>query len=123
MKEVLLKNPGVAHVFTRGEYEAHSLPPGMFERKIGKTYYRGRSGHVVAIQKPFYINDAKKDANHMTGYTYDRTVPIVLSGFGIKAGLYSTPAEVVDIAPTLAFLMGILPPALSEGHVLSQALK
>jgi predicted AlkP superfamily pyrophosphatase or phosphodiesterase len=78
---------------------------------------------VIAIQKPFYINEAKKDANHMTGYVYDRTVPIIFSGFGVKNGLFATPAEVVDIAPTISFLLGVLPPALSEGHVLTSALK
>lgn len=122
LKEILIKNPAFAHVFTGSEYENHQLPPGMFARKIEKTYYRGRSGHVVAIQKPFYINGTKGGASHMTGYVYDRTVPIIFSGFGIKNGLYPT-AEVVDIAPTIAFLIGVLPPALSEGHVLSQALK
>lgn len=123
MREVLLKNPAFAHVFTRSDYEAHVLPPGMFERKITRTYYRGRSGHVVGIQKPFYINDAKKEANHMTGYTYDRTVPILFSGFGIKNGVFAEKAEVIDIAPTLAFILGVLPPALNEGRVLSSALK
>lgn len=123
MKDILVSKPGIAHVFTRAEYEAHKLPPGMFARKVEKTYYKGRSGHVVAIQKPFFINEAKHNATHMTGYAYDRTVPIVFSGFGIKNGLYSTPTEVVDIAPTLAFLLGVVPPALSEGHVLSAALK
>lgn len=123
MRDVLLKNPAFAHVFTRSDYESHVLPPGMFERKINRTYYPGRSGHVVGIQKPFYINDAKKEANHMTGYTYDRTVPILFSGFGIKNGLFSEKAEVVDIAPTLSFILGVLPPALNEGRVLSSALK
>jgi predicted AlkP superfamily pyrophosphatase or phosphodiesterase len=93
------------------------------ENEINKTYFIGRSGHVVGIQKPFYVNDTKGSANHMTGYTYDRTVPIILSGFGIKNGIYSGSAAVVDIAPTISFLLGVLPPALSEGHVLSQALK
>ena len=122
IKEILLKNPGFIHVFTLSDYENNKLPPAMFERKIKKTYYRGRSGHVVGIQKAFYINDSKKDANHMSGYVYDRTVPIIFSGFGIN-GLNSTPAEVIDIAPTIAFLLGVLPPALSEGKVLSAALK
>jgi predicted AlkP superfamily pyrophosphatase or phosphodiesterase len=123
MKEVLLKNPAILHVVTRAEYDDHKLPPGMFERKVSRTYYRGRSGHVIGIQKAFYINEEKKTASHLTGYTYDRTVPIIFSGFGIKNGLYASSAEVVDIAPTLSFLLGVLPPALSEGHVLTQALK
>ena len=123
IKQQLLQNPGFAFVFTEAEWEDHVLPPGMFARKIEKTYYHGRSGHVIAIQKPYFVNDSKSAANHMTGYSYDRTVPIVFSGFGIKNGLYSTHTEVVDIAPTLAFLVGVLPPSMSEGRVLSEALK
>ncbi len=123
MKDYLRKNPAFAHVVTRGDYEAHQLPPGVFERRVQRTFYPGRSGHVIALLKPFYINDAKNEANHMTAYTYDRMVPIVFSGFGIKNGLFAEKAEVVDIAPTLAFLLGVLPPALSEGRVLSSALK
>jgi hypothetical protein len=59
----------------------------------------------------------------MTGYAYDRTVPILFSGHGIKPGVYADKAEVVDIAPTLSFMLGVLPPALCEGKVLKSALK
>jgi predicted AlkP superfamily pyrophosphatase or phosphodiesterase len=123
LKAQLLQNPAFAFVFTEAEWEDHVLPPGMFERKIQKTYFHGRSGQIIAIQRPYYVTGSKSAANHMTGYSYDRTVPIVFSGFGIKNGLYSTHTEVVDIAPTLAFLVGVLPPSMSEGRVLSEALK
>ncbi len=123
MKSTLLETPEFAHVFTRDEVEKHSLPPLQFERQIKRTEYGSRSGHVVAIPKPFYVNESHNNANHMTGYSYDRTVPILFSGLGIKAGLYAEKAEVVDIAPTLSFLAGIVPPALCEGKVLSQILK
>jgi predicted AlkP superfamily pyrophosphatase or phosphodiesterase len=122
IKLMLLKNPGFVQVVTRSELLNHQGPPGMFGRHADKTFFNGRSGHVIAILRPFYVNEGKGDANHLTGYVYDRTVPIVLSGFGIKPGLYSEKAEVVDIAPTLSFLLGILPPALSEGRVLTEAL-
>ena len=94
-----------------------------FARQIEKTYYKGRSGHVIAIQKPFFMNTSKHATTHMSGYTYDRTVPIIFSGFGIKPGLHAEKVEVVDIAPTLSFILGILPPALSEGKVIKSALK
>lgn len=37
-------------------------------------------------------------------------------------GLQYAGGEVVDIAPTLSFLMGIIPPTSSEGRVLEKAL-
>ncbi len=123
MKAVLIKNPGFAQVFTRAEYESKKLPPLMFERQILKTYYKGRSGHVIGITKPFYINETKNQATHLSGYSYDRTVPLIFSGFGIKSGTYAERAEVVDIAPTLSFILGVIPPSLSEGRVLKEILR
>lgn len=124
IKAIVQREPGFAQVLTRTEWETRTLPPGVFERRAMKTYYPGRSGHVIALVKPFYIDGVNDHtANHMTGYTYDRMVPLVISGFGIKPGLYAQKAEVVDIAPTLAFILGVLPPALSEGRVLHEALK
>nr|AGU12008.1 Type I phosphodiesterase/nucleotide pyrophosphatase [uncultured organism] len=123
VKRLLQPKEWLAQVFTQSEWETRKLPPGQFERQINKTFYRGRSGHVIAIQKPFYINASKNAADHMTGYTYDRTVPILFSGFGIKNGVFGDKAEIVDIAPTLSFLVGVIPPALSEGKVLVKALK
>jgi len=122
-KDVLLKTPGVAHVFTASDYAARKLPPGMHERQILHTYYPGRSGDVVIIPKPFYTLAEDDTATHLTGYNYDRTVPIIFAGFKIKPGTYATPAAVIDIAPTLTFLTGTLPPALSEGRVLHEILE
>jgi predicted AlkP superfamily pyrophosphatase or phosphodiesterase len=120
-KEVLLKQKGVAYVFTSSEYAARKLPPGMHERQILHTYFPGRSANITVIPQPHFIASLST-ADHMTGYSYDRTVPVILAGFGIKPGRYATKANVIDIAPTLAFLSGVVAPSLSEGRVLSEAL-
>ncbi len=123
IKALLLQTPEFAQVVTADDIEAGKLPPGAFARQLQKTYYPGRSGHVIALLKPFYImKEEKKATTHMTGYAYDRMVPILFSGFGIKNGLFAEKAEVIDIAPTLSFILGVIPPALSEGRVLSEAL-
>lgn len=121
-KNAFLANEGVAHVFTASDYRARRLPPGMFERAILKTYYPSRSGDLVLIPKPFWF-EHDDTADHQTTYPYDRMVPLLLTGPHFKAGVYSNPAKVVDIAPTLSFILGTLPPAGSEGRVLSESLK
>ena len=123
VKIILSKQSGFAHVITKSEVEKRQLPPGMFERQILKTFYAGRSGHVIALPKAFYTNVSHNHVTHMTSYTYDRSVPIIFSGMGIRKGTYAEKAEVVDIAPTLSFLLGVLPPALNEGRVLKEILK
>jgi hypothetical protein len=112
---------GFAHVFTAEDVERRSLPAGRFELQILRQYRRGRSGDVVLIPEPFYISGGAP-ANHMTGYTYDTHVPLLLGGFGVRPGVYAQSAEVVDIVPTLSYLSRVLPPALAEGRVLHEAL-
>jgi predicted AlkP superfamily pyrophosphatase or phosphodiesterase len=121
LKKELLKADGILTGFTRSEYLDRKLPPVLFERQALKGYRLGRSGDVVLIPKP-HFQSAGAAASHQTGYAYDRTVPILISGKRIKPGVYSERAEVVDIAPTLSFLLGLTPPAMSEGRVLSEIL-
>lgn len=113
---------GVKYVFTRSEWENRKLPPGQFERQIMKTYIVGKSGDVVIIPKPNWV-DKGPFATHMTGYNYDASVPLVFMGPGIKPGVYGEKAEVVDLAPTLSFILGTVAPSGSEGRVLHEILQ
>jgi predicted AlkP superfamily pyrophosphatase or phosphodiesterase len=120
-KTELRSNSAAAFVFSQTDYFKRRLPPGMFERKILKTYFPGRSGDLVLIPKPYFMDDSNP-VDHITGYSYDCTVPLLLSGKEFRKGIYSTQANVVDIAPTLAFILGIIPPTGAEGRVLSESL-
>jgi phosphoglycerol transferase MdoB-like AlkP superfamily enzyme len=52
---------------------------------------------------------------------YDRRVPVVLFGAGIKAGQYLRVVTPADIAPTLAHLCGVTL-ANPDGDVLVEAV-
>jgi len=118
------QEPGILTVLTRTDHALRRLPGGMLERQFLRTYFPDRSGDVVAILKPFHMaGDDDEAVMHMTGYKYDTSVPILLAGKRIRAGTYATPAEIVDIAPTLAFLTGTIAPSSSEGRVLSEILR
>lgn len=121
LKDELSKEPWVAHVFTRSDYLLKHLPPGQFERQIEHTFYDGRSGDVITIPKPYFMQ-AGDNVAHVTGYSYDRTVPLVLAGRFFKTGVYASSAQIVDLAPTISFLTGTVAPSLSEGRVLSEVL-
>ncbi|MFY7991720.1 MAG: alkaline phosphatase family protein [Bacteriovoracaceae bacterium] len=111
---------GITDVFSGTDVRRRTLPPMQHERQILRTYFEGRSGDVIMIPAPNYVL-AYGAATHMSGYSYDRYVPVIFSGKPFKAGRYAG-GEVVDIAPTLSFLMGIIPPTSSEGHILEKAL-
>ena len=121
LKELLLKEPAAEVVFTRSEVAAGRLPGGVFEAQIKKSYVVGQSGDVVMIPKPFFADDDDPSA-HMTGYSYDRTVPLIFAGPMIKPGVHASAARVADLAPTLSFVLGTIAPAKSEGRVLAEAL-
>jgi predicted AlkP superfamily pyrophosphatase or phosphodiesterase len=121
----LRKVPGAAFVFTSTDYQLRRLPPGMHKRQILHTYVPGKSGDVIMIPKPFYVPGKSTDTGttHLTGYSYDRTVPILLVGKAFRPGRYAERAEVVDIAPTLSFITGTVSPSMSEGRTLSEAIR
>jgi predicted AlkP superfamily pyrophosphatase or phosphodiesterase len=120
-KSFLRTQDWVFQVFSLSDYRARRLPPGTLERQILKSYYPGRSGDVVAIPKPFYMM-GEDTVSHQTGFNYDRTVPLIFAGPHFQSGIYASSAEIVDIAPTLSFVLGVLPPALSEGKILHDIL-
>lgn len=119
LKEQLVKEKGIAHAFSLTDYRRRTLPPGLFQEQILNTYFPGRSGDVVVILKPYYIS-GDETATHQTGYSYDSHIPLVFAGSSIRAGVYASPSEPVDIAPTLSFLLGTVPPSGSHGKILRE---
>lgn len=116
LKAELLKEDWVAFVVTATEISQGRVPPGKIGRQLLLTYRPDRSGHVIAIPKPYFMPDGDT-VTHLTGYSYDSTVPLIFSGPFIRATTQSG-GEIIDIAPTLSFLLGIVPPAMAEGRVL-----
>ena len=62
-------------------------------------------------------------ASHGSLWNYDANVPIIFYGKGIKKGYLGGKADLIDIAPTLAYLTGVQPPSASQGRVLSEILE
>lgn len=122
VKKVLLEEPGVHAVFTKSDYAKGLYPPGIVGQQLKNSYVPGQSGDIVLIAKPFFYEKGGSPVTHMTGWSYDRSVPIILVGRAFKPGVYPG-GLVIDIAPTISFLLGVLPPAMNEGRVLSEALR
>lgn len=56
------------------------------------------------------------------GSTLEMRVPLLISGSGVKAGAAPRDARLVDVAPTIAALLGVRPPADAQGRVLDELL-
>jgi predicted AlkP superfamily pyrophosphatase or phosphodiesterase len=124
LKALLLEERATAFVVTQTEVEKGLSPPGLLGAQVLRSYVPGRNGSVVMIPKPNYFQSASGDmVGHMTGYSYDRTVPLILTGKRFTPGVYGEKAAINDLAVTLSFLLGVIPPSGAEGRVLAEALR
>jgi hypothetical protein len=62
-------------------------------------------------------------ATHGSPHDYDAHVPVIFYGPWFAPGRYSNMARVVDMAPTLAKILGVPPTEELDGRVLTQALR
>ncbi|MCA9559656.1 MAG: alkaline phosphatase family protein [Myxococcales bacterium] len=113
--------PGILAAVTPDDIAQGRLPPDPVGRRLRNQYRADRGGDVVVLLAPFAIYD-KDVAAHLTGHTYDRTVPLAFLGARTPAGVHPGPAEVIDLVSTVAWRLGVVPPAAAQGKVLVEAL-
>jgi hypothetical protein len=84
-------------------------------------YYPARSGDLFIVYEPYFI-PGTSGTSHYSPYAYDRHVPVLFMGPGIKAGEYNATVAPNDIAPTLATMISTQTPSGSSGRVLTEML-
>jgi len=107
----------IKHVWTRDQLY-HSKTEEA--RLLRNSLVVDRSGDLFLQAYPDCIARTEgTGTTHGSLYAYDREIPLIFSGFGVTAGTVSGPAHSVDIAPTLASLLGLTPPISLDGRILS----
>ncbi|MEW5743083.1 MAG: alkaline phosphatase family protein [Myxococcota bacterium] len=92
-------------------------------RALRNGFHPERSGDVLMVMKPFHVLESEpKGTSHGTPWSYDAEVPLYLFGRGVKPGQYATVPLAIDVAPTVAALMELGNPAMSEGKPTAEAL-
>jgi predicted AlkP superfamily pyrophosphatase or phosphodiesterase len=120
----LASEPGVYDAVTSARIQAGALPMTDLSRRIAASWHPKRSGDVVIVPAPYWTEKwAEKGATHGSSYAYDTRVPMLFAGAGIRPGRRADPVTTLDIAPTLAVLLGVLMPSGCEGRVLGDDLK
>lgn len=105
---------GVSEAWAVDDVANFAEPYGpMFARSL----YPGRRPDVLLrVQPGYYVSavDAQghgQGTGHGSPYTHDMAVPLLISGPGVRAGITHRPVDMTRLAPTLAALVGIAPPA------------
>jgi predicted AlkP superfamily pyrophosphatase or phosphodiesterase len=118
----------------RGFYTKAQLEAGLANaaadataRKFVHSYSPFGGWYVIMAPPPFLIQSSNPrydtDTDHGVPYSYDAHVPLIFYGPPFKPGIYRTSSEPVDLATTLASLLGLNRPSHAVGRVLTEALK
>lgn len=111
---------GIYRLMSLEDQNQHILSP-----LVVRMAYPKRSGNLFVVTEPYegIFDKHEERVTHGSIWTYDRVVPLVFAHPGFQKGTRYSSVETVDIAPTLAALLGIKPPSGSVGRVLHEPLE
>src|ERR1700724_2962882 len=117
-----MKQAGFTGYFTKSQLARGETPATEVGRRYAHSYSPKGGWYVIGIPSPFQVG-ITKGTDHETPFSYDTHVPLAFYGLAFQPGTYRTHAEPIDLAVTLASLLGINAPAQATGRVLTEALQ
>lgn len=114
----LMAVPHVFRVYTRQQLLSGNVSDPVGHRVLNGFYPR-RSADLEVLLEPFWLF-SETGTSHGTPFGYDTHIPLIFMGAGIRAGVYTRPVALNDVAPTLAAILEVEPPAGSVGRVLPE---
>ena len=115
------KQAGLRDYYTKSQLALSEVPNTALGRKYLNSYSPEGSWYVMGLPDIYTVGPGK-GTDHTSPYTYDTHVPLTIYGLPFQPGTYRTSVEPVDLAVTLASLLGINAPTHSVGRVLTEAL-
>jgi len=113
--------PALEQVWSRAEIEAGSdaHPDAPMLRLYRNSLVPGRSPDLlVQWRRGCLVTSRSTGTSHGSPHDYDRRIPLLFWGPGIDRGISAVAARAVDVAPSLAALLGIGIPGDVDGRVL-----
>ncbi|MGA8865751.1 MAG: alkaline phosphatase family protein [Candidatus Sulfotelmatobacter sp.] len=116
-----MKQSGLREYFTKSQLAEGEVPDTALGQKFLHSYSPEAGWYVMGVS-PIYTVGSSRGTDHASPYNYDTHVPLAFYGLPFQPGTYRTHAEPVDLAATLASLLGINAPTHAVGRVLTEAL-
>ena len=116
--------PALAFVRSRVDLAAGKVPATEFGRMVAHSYTGHGDWYVMVVPAAYqmeYLNGIQ--TTHFSPWSYDRHVPLGFFGGEFVPGVYRGAVAPVDIAATLASVLGVNAPSASVGRVLGEALR
>lgn len=117
-----LEFEGVYTAVPGTNFRLNEYTEGMLSR-IQDGYYPTRSGDVIIVFEPGWMDYGKTGTTHGSGYTEDTHIPLLFFGAGIPSGESYRPSRIRDIAPTVAAIIKAPLPNACTGEPLREILK
>ena len=116
--------PRVFRTYTRLQLASlqPGLPPTEFGSLMAHSYSPNGGWYVMVVPDAYQVPGSGHGATHYSPYSYDRHVPLGFYGSVFTPGTFYGRVQPVDIAATLADLLGVNQPSASIGHILTQAI-
>ena len=118
-----LKVPGVARADRISELARADTVGDAIARRWLHMFSDEDKAALVVTLAPYNYWATYNLAQHGSPNELDAHVPIIFYGASIVPGRYSEFARVVDMAPTLAAIVGVSPVETIDGHVLQHAIR
>jgi hypothetical protein len=116
-----LKQTGMRGYYTRSQLAKGEVPNTETGLRYEHSYSPLAGWYVFSVPAPYTVG-GESGTDHGSPYTYDTHVPLAFYGVPFQPGTHRTHAEPVDLAVTLASLLGINAPTSAIGRVLTEAL-
>lgn len=116
-----MRQAGVRGYFTKSQLAEGEVSATALGNKFLNSYSPEGGWYVMGVPEIYTVGPAA-GTDHASPYTYDTHVPLAFYGLPFRPGTYRTHAEPVDLAVTLASLLGINAPTHAVGRVLTEAL-
>lgn len=113
---------GFTAYYTKSQLARGETPNTEAGLRYAHSYSAYGGWYVMGVPSPFHVG-ITSGTDHATPFSYDTHVPLAFYGLAFQPGVYRTHAEPVDLAVTLASLLGINAPTNATGRVLTEALQ
>jgi predicted AlkP superfamily pyrophosphatase or phosphodiesterase len=122
----LVRFPGVSTAVSSSALARGVVADTFLTQAMTNNYHPNRSGNVYVVFEPgWFINDLdglSVAVVHGSPWPYDTFVPIIFAGHNLKPQTVSRRVHTVDVASTLANIVGAKPPSGASGEVLLEVL-
>ena len=118
----IIQFSGVANTVTSSTLQTTQFTGGINE-KIRNSFNQARSGDVIINLKPGWIEENGNVAEHNSAWSYDVHVPLIWYGWKVLRNVIHHRVDIIEIAPTLSYMLNIPYPNASTADPIQEVIK